>query len=149
MDKKEKEDLYYQGPQSMSPVPLHVASAVIKPLDGNNIRSVALTTMEKQANQQIEMLKRQAELIMQQVREIEQRVQVSAQIYQADMNFEPAIGNKYYLYSKSDKRFMSMIGPNEWDVEEKELKYMATIELNPDKTWEILELGREYDQSDL
>ena len=149
MNNKEKDKNYYNGPQSLSPLPLHVASAVIKPLDGNNIRSVALVTMEKQANQQIHMLKRQAELIMQQVKEIEERVQLSVQIYKADINFDPTVGNIYHLYEKGERRFMSMIGPGEWDIVDKGFSFIASVELNPDKTWEVLSLSTDYSRSDM
>lgn len=105
---------YYTGKPSLSPVPLHVASAIIRPYNKQQIKTVALETVEKQANQQIAMLKRQADLIMLQVKEIEERVKVSAEIYMADINFVPVIGNTYHLYEKNENRILSLVGPQEW-----------------------------------
>ena len=37
-------------------------------------------------------------------------------IYNAKFNFEPVIGETYYLYvGNDDKNFLSLIAPNEWD----------------------------------
>lgn len=131
---------YWSGRDALSPVPLHVASAAIKPVDKGKIKSVALETVEKQANQQISMLKKQAELIMQQVREIEERVKIAAEIYAADISFEPVIGHTYHLYERNGKRALSLVGPKEWGRSKTAGKFIATVKLLADRTWEVLEV---------
>ncbi len=56
--------------------------------------------MQKQANQQIDMLKKQAETIMEQVREIENRLQVSYGIYEAEMKFTPKLAKNIICTKK-------------------------------------------------
>lgn len=112
---KEK-SIYYTGEAKFSPVPLAVNSPVIKPIDKNKVSANAVEAMHMQAHQQIEMLRKQAELIMQQVKEIEERLKISELIYKADMRFKPVMGQVYHLYEKRQKGefLVSMIAPNEW-----------------------------------
>ncbi len=56
--------------------------------------------MHLQAHQQIDLLRKQAELIMQQVKEIEERLKISELIYKSEMRFKPVLGQVYYLYEK-------------------------------------------------
>ena len=38
-------------------------------------------------------------------------------VYSAHYNFEPIIGEIYYLYKNNDKIFLSLIKPEEWGLE--------------------------------
>jgi hypothetical protein len=137
-----KEKQYYTGNQAFAPIPLHVGSAIIRPIDKGKLKVTALETVEKQANQQISMLKKQAELIMQQVREIEIRVRIAEEIYTADISFEPVIGNDYHLYEKkSSDRVLSMLSPADWGKKIPFEKFVASVKLLGDRTWEVLEVG--------
>lgn len=142
---KNEEHEYYQGEAKFSPIPMHVSSPQIKKVDKGKIKTNAVEAMRKQANQQIEMLKKQAELIMAQVKDIEERVQISFEIYEADLRFTPEIGKIYHLYRNDDKKVLSMIGPNEWGKSEPYDQFLATVELLPDKTWDILAKFEEED----
>lgn len=133
-----KEGAIYQGEDKFSPIPLSVASPPIKPLDKKLIKATAFETMHHQANQQIEMLKRQADLIMQQVKEIEERVMISKQIYESNLSFEPVIGNIYFLYKKSDKLMLSMVAPHEWGRKKPYDEFIYKVCLLADKTWQLL-----------
>jgi hypothetical protein len=129
---------YWTGRDALAPVPLHVGSAIIRPVDKGKLKSVALETVEKQANQQIAMLRKQAEVIMAQVKEIENRVKISAEIYQSDISFEPVIGHVYHLYENEGKRKLSMIGPEEWGRSQPIGTFVATVRLNADRSWDVL-----------
>lgn len=129
---------YYTGSQNFAPVPMHVGSALIKPIDKGKLQSTAYEAMRHHANQQIALLKKQAELIMEQVKEIEERVSISHQIYEAEFRFKPEVGNVYHLYEQDGKRFLSLIGPNEWGRSKKYENFVASVRLMGDKTWEIL-----------
>ena len=52
-------------------------------------------------------------------------------VYKASFNFEPVIGETYYLYydSKGDI-FLSLINPNEWNKE-----CIGTFTLNSERVW--------------
>ena len=52
-------------------------------------------------------------------------------IYESDYNFEPIMGETYYLYEKIGGRFLSLIAPNEWNK-----KYLGSYLLTTDGKWE-------------
>lgn len=137
----------YLGSQALAPVPMHVASAIIKPIDKGKLKARALETVEQQASEQINRLRKQAELILAQVREIEQKVAVSKQIYLADMGFEPVIGKIYHLYEQDKGRFLSMVAPNEWGRTKRAFVFVASVKLNADKTWDVLAVNHESNHS--
>ncbi len=135
---EEKEESY-TGEAAFAPLPLHVASAQIKPIDKGKLKATAYEAMRHHADQQISMLRKQAELLMQQAREIESRVEISRQIYEADMRFVPQVGLSYYLYEHEGLRKLSLIAPSEWGRSKAFDRYIATVRLMADKTWEVLE----------
>jgi hypothetical protein len=137
--KEEKEgDQYYTGEAKFSPIPLHVSSPAIKPEDKGKIKTSAVEAMQKQAEQQIAMLRKQAETIMQQVRIIEERMKVSYGIYEAEIKFTPKIDAVYHLFEKDGEKILSFISPAEWGEKMPYDKFVASVRLLPDKTWEVL-----------
>lgn len=131
---------YYDGEAKFSPVPMSVNSPPIKMIDKNKVKANAVEAMHMQAHQQISMLRKQAELIMQQVKEIEDRLKISESIYKAEMRFKPVMGQIYHLYEKEEGTFMvSLIGPNEWGRSQSFKRYLSTIRLLSDSTWDILD----------
>lgn len=60
-------------------------------------------------------------------------------IYNAKFSFEPVIGEVYYMYlDKNGNEFLSLIGPQEWKQ-----KYIATVQLNADRKWIVLDKTNE------
>jgi hypothetical protein len=139
MSEEKENKIYYTGEAKFAPIPLSVSSPVIKPEDKGKIKSSAVEAMQKQAEQQIAMLKKQAETIMNQVREIENRLQISYGIYEAEMRFTPKLNEIYHLYEKEGKKVLSFIGPKEWGNKLPYDAFVATVKLLPDRTWEVLE----------
>jgi hypothetical protein len=131
--------LYYTGDSAFAPVPMHIGSPPIKPIDKGLIKANAYEAMRHHANQQVDMLRKQAELLMEQVREIEKRVDISRQIYESDIRFVPEVGNTYYLYEHNGMHKLSMVGPNEWGRSKKFDNYIATVKLLADKTWDVID----------
>jgi hypothetical protein len=125
----------------LSPIPLSIGSPVIRPEDKNKIRANAVEAMHHYANQEIGMLKKQADLIMQQVREIEGRLKISEQIYQSDMRFTPIVNQVYHLYEKDDHFLLSLIGPDEWGRSKNSRKYIASVKLLGDHSWDVINKG--------
>jgi hypothetical protein len=130
----------YEGEASLSPIPLSIGSPVIRPEDKNQIKANAVEAMHHYADQEISLLKKQADLIMQQVREIESRLKVSEKIYQSDIRFVPVIGQVYHLYEKEDHFTLSLIGPDEWGQSKNTRKYVATVKLLGDHSWDMVKL---------
>lgn len=132
-------DAIYQGELSQAPYALSVSSPKIEPLDKRLLKATAHESMQHQAEKQIQMLKKQAELLMMQAREIEQRLEISHAIYQAEISFEPVVNGVYHLYLKHDgSQILSMVAPYEWGKNLPFQEYLHTVRLMGDKTWEVL-----------
>lgn len=128
----------YEGDASLSPIPLSIGSPVIRPEDRNQIKANAVEAMHHYANQEISMLRKQADLIMSQVREIESRLKVSEQIYHSDIRFVPVVNQVYHLYEKEDHYTLSLIGPDEWGNSKNTRTYKASVKLLGDHSWDVL-----------
>lgn len=131
-------DAIYQGELSNAPYAISVSSPKIEPVDKRLLKANAHEAMQHQAEQQILMLRKQAALLIQQAKEIEDRLTISHSIYKADLNFEPVIGGIYHLYQKEDStQLLSMIAPYEWGKQPPYM-FLNTVRLLADKTWEVL-----------
>lgn len=133
-----KKDALYQGPDKFSPIPLSVSSPKINPLDKRLLKANAFETMQMQAAQQIKMLRKQADMLVQQAREIEERLRISRDIYEADLNFEPVVGTVYHVYEKQGKTILSLVAPEEWGKKMPYDAHKCSARLLADKSWELL-----------
>lgn len=132
-------DAVYQGELHNAPYALSVSSPKIEPVDKRMLKANAHEAMQHQAEQQIQMLKKQAELLIKQAQSIEKRLEVSHSIYQAEMNFEPVVNSIYHLYQKKDgSQVLSMVAPYEWGSNMPFDQFLHTVRLLADKTWDIL-----------
>ena len=133
-----KKDALYQGQDKFSPIPLTVSSPKINPIDKRLVKATAFETMQYQANQQISIIKQQAELLMEQARKIEERLEISRKIYEADLNFEPVIGTTYHVYEKNGRTVLSLIAPNEWGKKMPFDHHVCSATLLGDKSWDLV-----------
>ena len=132
----------YTGLASFAPIPLSVSSPSIKPEDRKLIKAQAVEAMHLKAQQQIDLLKRQAALIMEQARELEERVLISQQIYEATMRFSPTMMMTYHLYKRHDGEvILSLVSPEDWGKSFPFKHFVATVKLLGDHTWDILQKG--------
>ena len=83
------------------------------------------------ANQQFKVLQEQANLLIKQAKEIEERVKLAELIYSQDLNFKPVLLKHYYLYDKG----LSLIGPSEWNHEHLG-EFLFTVKQLGDGTWQ-------------
>ncbi len=119
--------------------PHTIGSAIIKPEDLGKTRGRALTAMRQQTHKQMTQIFEQIHLLAKQAREIRKRIEISEQIYEAQIGFEPIIGNTYYLYSKNNEtNILSLISPSEWGKTFPYMKFIAEVKLLADHTWEVL-----------
>lgn len=131
-------DALFQGEAHNAPYALSVSSPKIEPIDKRMLVANAHESMQHQAEQQISMLKKQAELLMKQAKAIEERLALSHAIYKADINFEPVIHGIYHVYQKEDgSQVLSMVSPYEWG-KNAPYTFLNTVRLMADRTWEIL-----------
>ncbi len=115
-----------------------VGSAVVKPEDTGKIKGRAMAAMRQQTDRQIEQLRKQMQVLADQAREIQRRVEVSELIYGAQMGFEPLVGHTYYLYEKKDGEYvLSMVANNQWGRSFPYQRFVAAATLLADHTWDV------------
>jgi hypothetical protein len=114
-------------------------SALIRPEDKGKITGKAVAAMHSQTGMQMGQIYAQMQLLAEQAKSIQQRVEISERIYLADISFEPLINHVYYLYLRENGRdFLSMVSPQEWGRKKPYEKFEAKIRLLADHTWEII-----------
>lgn len=127
---------------SLLPYAHTVGGAVIKPTEQGAIKGKALDAMAQQTDRQMQQLYDQMQTLATQAKKLQHRVEVSKNIYEADIPFEPVIGHIYCVYLREDngRYFLSMVQPNEWGRSAQgKFQFMAKALLLADHTWEILE----------
>lgn len=135
-------DKIAENPHSL-PYAHTVSGVEIRPIDKGKVKGRAVKAMYKQTDMQLDQIKQQIELLAQQAKKINDRIIVSEQIYNAEMNFEPLIGFIYHLYQRSNENYvLSMVAPEEWGANPP-YQFIATVELLSDHTWDILEMNQE------
>lgn len=123
----------------MLPYAHHSGSAIIKPDDKGKITGRAVAAMHSQTDMQMSQIYQQMQLLAEQAKKIQSRVEVSERIYGASIAFEPLINHTYYLYQKGEGTdFLSMISPEEWGRKKDWSEFVAEIKLLADHTWDIL-----------
>jgi hypothetical protein len=119
-----------------------LGSGVIKPDDLGKIKSNALLAMEQQTNMQLKQLQDQIQVLYNQAQDIKARTEISTWIYQSHIRFDPLVNHIYHLYQQENESYLlSMVGPAEWGRSKKYKKFVATVRLLADHTWEILDKG--------
>lgn len=114
-------------------------SAIIKPEDKGKITGRAVSAMYSQTDMQMAQIYQQMQLLADQAKLIQKRVEISERIYKTSMGFEPLINHNYYLYEKEDGTdFLSLVAPEEWGRKKKFSRFIAEIKLLADHTWEII-----------
>lgn len=137
------EDKITENPHNL-PYAHTVGSAIIFPDDKDRIKSNAMSAMVEQTNVQMKQIYDQMELLVQQANGLKERVEISEEIYAAEMGFKPLTGHTYHLYEKEDGiKVLSMIGPSEWARGCKYERYVATARLMGDHTWDVIKKHKE------
>ena len=117
----------------------HAGSALIKPEDKGKIKGQALAAMHEQSQMQLSQIYDQVQLLVKQAEEVQSRIEVSEQIYTAEIKFKPLIGHQYHLYEKEDgSRLLSVISPKEWGSSMPFKNHIASVKLLADHTWTII-----------
>lgn len=115
-----------------------VGGALVKPEDKGKIKGRAMVAMKQQTDRQMQQLYKQMEVLANQAKELQRRVEISEMIYGSEMGFEPLVGHTYYLYERKDgNHLLSMVGPNEWGRSFPFSAHIATVTLLADHTWDV------------
>ena len=114
--------------------PIWKAVRDIVPIETTKEKS--LVVMEHHANRQIDSLKKQAALLVEQATEIQSRVRLAHLVSTAKYSFTPIMLKEYYLYERSGKYSLTLIAPEEWSGEIPYGECVARVRQLGDSTWE-------------
>ena len=117
----------------------HRGSFPVIPTKQGTIKYKAISAMEHQTDMQLDQIKQQMSLLAEQANKIKKRVEISEMIYHAEIRFEPLISHTYHLYENEENHFLlMMIGPGEWGKKGCPLKFISSVKLLADHTWEVV-----------
>jgi hypothetical protein len=137
MENPIEKDKITENPHNL-PYAHTIGSAVIKPIDKGKVKGKAMAAMYEQTQSQLDQLKEQMQLIANQAKKLHDRIEISEKIYAAEMGFEPLIGQTYHLYERKNGQWvLSMVAPESWGRTFPFEKFIATVKMLSDHTWEV------------
>jgi hypothetical protein len=108
------------------PYPHHIGSDPIKVENTTTFVNRGVNKVNHEFKDRFERLRKEYESLL-------EEYEWNKIIYESDLRFEPVVGEIYHLYQNNGKKFISLIGPGEWNKE-----YLGTFKLNSDLKWEKL-----------
>ena len=110
---------------ALKPYGTSSSAPVIKPLNTATWRNDGVDRVNKQIKSKFEEIKKAYQELMTQF-------EYNDLVYNAKFNFEPIIGEIYYLYnSRSQEPFLSIIPPDQCNFD-----HLGSFRLNSQKMWE-------------
>jgi len=119
------------------PYPVSTLSPPIIPNDLTSFKSRGISQVERELQQKLEEIRETY------LRTID-HFNWNKLVYEADIGFEPVVGETYHVYEIGGRRMLSMISPDEWRE-----KHLATVRLNVDRQWKIEKTGPNVDSREL
>lgn len=116
-----------------------IGGFAVVPTNQGVIKGQAMTAMKEQTEMNMGQIYEQMQLLALQASKLKRRAEISFEIYEANMGFKPLIGKTYYLYQKDGKKILSIVSPTEWGKKIPFEKFVATVKLLADHTWDVLE----------
>ena len=123
--------------QAFMPYPVSTLSPKIVPVDLSSFKSRGISEVERELQQKLTEIREQYLATI-------DHFNWNKLVYEADINFEPIIGQTYHLYELRGRKLLSMIGPDQWHH-----KHLATVRLNIDRQWKLEEVSEDIDQRSL
>lgn len=113
------------------PYPVSTLSPPIVPTDLSSFKSRGISQVERDLQQKLVEIR---ETYLQAI----DHFNWNKLVYEAQIQFEPVIGETYYLYEMRGRRALSMVSPEQWPH-----KHLATVRLNVDRQWKVVETSME------
>ena len=126
-------------PQGETLYPTQVRTEKDRVTDLTVSQDQSLERSNDTANREIERLREQAKMLMEQADKVEFESQIRAKIRSADCGFRPVVNQPYFLYESEGKCILSLISPNEWNGQPPFGHCLAKVVQLGDLTWEISE----------
>ena len=137
MSEKETESPLIQQGETLYPTQVRTEKDRVTDLTVSQDQS--LERSNDTANREIERLREQAKMLMEQADKVEFESQIRAKIRSADCGFRPVVNQPYFLYESEGKSMLSLISPNEWNGQPPFGHCLAKVVQLGDLTWEISE----------
>ena len=137
MSEKETKSPLIQQEKTLYPTQVHTEKDRVTDLTVSQDQS--LERSNDTANREIERLREQAKMLMEQADKVEFESQIRAKIRSADCGFRPVVNQPYFLYESEGKCMLSLISPNEWNGQPPFGHCLAKVVQLGDLTWEISE----------
>ncbi len=115
------------------PYPVSTLSPPILPNDLTSFKSRGISQVERELRQKLEEIRESY------LRTID-HFNWNKLVYEAEIGFEPVVGEIYHVYEVGGRRLLSMIAPDQWSE-----KHLATVRLNVDRQWKIEKTGNSVD----
>ena len=119
------------------PYPSSTLSPAIVPTDLSTFKSRGISQVERDLKLKLERIRDEYAATI-------SHFNWNKLAYEADLNFEPVIGQTYHLYESRGRKMLSMIPPAQWH-----LKHLASLTLNVDRQFELIEVGVGVDEEEL
>jgi len=129
MDELTTETIINKG--AFMPYPVSTLSPKIVPNDLSTFKSRGISQVERDLQQKLVQMREEY------ISTIE-HFNWNKLVYEADINFEPTVGESYHLYRIRGKNSLSMIAPDQWSH-----PHLASFRLNLDRQWELTEASVE------
>jgi hypothetical protein len=123
--------------RAFMPYPVSTLSPKIIPNDLTSFKSRGISEVERELQQKLTEIREEYLAAI-------DHFNWNKLIYEADIQFEPIVGQVYHLYEVRGRKLLSMIGPKEWNH-----KHLATVRLNVDRQWKMEETSSDIDPRDL
>ena len=137
MSEKETKSTLIQQEETLYPTQVRTEKDRVTDLTVSQDQS--LERSNDTANREIERLREQAKMLMEQADKVEFESQIRAKIRSADCGFRPVVNQAYFLYENEGKCMLSLISPNEWNGQPPFGNCLAKVIQLGDLTWEISE----------
>lgn len=114
---------------ALKPYGTNVGAPSIKTTEISNWKNIGIAKVNHSLKQKFEELQSEYQNLM-------EEYHWNELIYTTEYNFEPQIGETYYLYRRENETtFLSIISPESFKME-----FVAAFKLNSDKIWKKVEI---------
>jgi Protein of unknown function (DUF2452) len=119
--------------RSFLPYPASTLSPRIVPTDLSSFKARGISEVERDLQQKLVELREQYLAAI-------DHFNWNKLVYEAQIQFEPVVGETYHLYQAGGRRMLSMIAPDQW-----RMAHLATFRLNVDRQWQLVTPGEGVD----
>lgn len=127
--------------RSSLPYPMELGSPAFAPIAIGKEKDILLNVSKLNAKQEYDRIMEQVNVLKRQAEALMNRMQVSEIMHKCVYHFRVVHGRCYYLYFNNYKNdnVLSPIAPNEWSAFPLHYRYIMTVRLMGDSTWEKVE----------